>query len=103
MLYFQDESSYVLKEPLTTSNLIDFVHNYTTHKLTRHLRNDGNAKHSHFYSSVNSQSSENYYSDFDQKNPTRKIETIAISVLSSENFVEWISDPHRVSESKSRL
>lgn len=94
---FQDESSYVLKETLTTSSLIDFVYNYTMNKLPRHLRHDGNAKHSHFYSPINSQSDENYHPNIDQKNPSRILEPITIASISSENFTNFISDPYRVS------
>lgn len=95
--FSQDESSYVLKEAVNTLNLIDFVYNYTTNKLPRHLRHDARAKHSHFYNHVNSQS-ESHHLNGDPKNSTRRFESISISTLSSENFTDFISEPHLVSE-----
>lgn len=94
---FQDESSYVLNEALTTTNLIDFVYNYTTKKIMRHLRHDNNAKHSHFFNATNSQNFENYQPTIDRNNVSRKMETVSIAILSSENFTNVIFDPHRVS------
>lgn len=81
-VFFQDESSYVLKETLSTTNLIDFVYNYTTNKVSRHLRHDQNIKHSHFYRSVNSQNDQNA----EHKKSSRKFESIAIPTISSENL-----------------
>lgn len=95
--YFQDESSYVLKDTLTTVNLIDFVYNYTSNKLTRHLRHDSNAKHSHFYRSVNSQNDENYHPNVDDRFSPKKFDFIEMPILSSENFTDFISEPSRVS------
>lgn len=97
---FQDESSYVLNEALTTTNLIDFVHNFTMKKLVRHLRHDNNAKHSHFFNATNSQNIENYQPTIDRRNISRKMETVSIAILSSENFTDVISDRHRVSNTK---
>lgn len=93
----QDESSYVLNAALTTTNLIDFVYNFTTNKLVRHLRHDNNAKHSHFFNATNSQNFENYQPRFDRNTVSQKMETISIPILSSENFKNAIFDPHRVS------
>lgn len=98
---FQDESSYVLKKPLTTINLIDFVYNFTMKKLTRHLRHDNNAKHSHFFNATNNNHNSVKDSQFDENdNVDRKMESITITILSSENFTNVISDPHRVSKTK---
>lgn len=91
LFYSQDESSYVLKEALTTANLIDFVHNFTMKKLTRHLRHDNHAKHSHFYKATKSQV------ETDKNGVNRKVETVSIAILSAENFSDIIFDPHRVS------
>lgn len=93
----QEESSYVLNEALTTTNLIDFVHNFTTKKLARHLRHDNHAKHSHFFNATDSKNFENYQPSFDRHNVSQKMETISIAILSSENFTNAIFDPHRVS------
>lgn len=96
-LLFQDESSYVLKDTLSTTNLIDFVYNYTTNKVSRHLRHDQNIKHSHFYRSVNSQNDQNYHFNAEQRKSNRKFESIAIPTISSENFTNFLSEPHKVS------
>lgn len=95
--FFQDESSYVLKDTLSTTNLIDFVYNYTTNKVSRHLRHDQNIKHSHFYRSVNSQNDQNYNFNAEQRKSNRKFESIAIPTISSENFTNFLSEPHKVS------
>lgn len=94
---FQDESSYVLKETLTTANLIDFVYNYTTNKLARHLRNDRNVKHSHFYRPINSQSDENYCPGVEEKHLSKKFDFIEVATLSAQNFTDFVSESHRVS------
>lgn len=97
MKFLQDESSYVLNDTLTTTNLIDFVYNYSTKKLMRHLRHDREAKHSHFYRSTKSQCDDNYDPSVGQQNFNRKFEPITITTISSGNFTSFIADPHRVS------
>lgn len=93
----QEESSYILNEALTTTNLIDFVYNFTTKKLVRHLRHDSHANHSHFFNATNSQNFENYQPSIDRNDVSRKMETVSIATLSSENFTNAIFDAHRVS------
>lgn len=66
-------------------------------KLERYLRHDGNAKHSHFYSSLNSQNDENYHPNVGQNNPNRRLVPITIPTISSKNFTNFITEPHRVS------
>lgn len=34
----QNESTYTLNEPITSDSLVDFVYNFTTNNLTRHLK-----------------------------------------------------------------
>lgn len=69
-------------------------------KLTRHLRHDNNAKHSHFFNVTNNHNSmKNYQSNIDENNNVnRKMESISIMILSSENFTNVVFDPHRVSK-----
>lgn len=86
----QDETSYVLKEPVTTSNLIDFVYNFTTNKLDRHLRNDDTSNHSHYYNPVDTHSSKNYH-------PQRVFESITLPTISSANFTDFIWEKNKVS------
>lgn len=71
-------------------------------KLTRHLRHDNNAKHSHFFNATNNHNSgKNYHSNTDEtSNANRKMESISITILSSENFTNVVFDSHRVSEPK---
>ncbi|XP_031632179.1 thioredoxin domain-containing protein 11 [Contarinia nasturtii] len=91
----KDESSYVLKDNLSTMNLIDFVYNYTMNKLSRHLRHDGyTKKHSYFYNSVNNQSDQSN-PNVDRKYTDRNFKTITVSTISSENFTNFISEPQR--------
>lgn len=71
-------------------------------KLTRHLRHDNNAKHSHFFNATNNHNSgKNYHSNTDEtSNANRKMESISITILSSENFTNVVFDSHRVSKPK---
>lgn len=87
----------MLKDELSTMSLVDFVYNFTMEKLSRHLRHDGNTKHSYFYSSVNIQSDQNYNPNMNQINLSRNFEPVAITTISSKNFTDFISEPHRVS------
>lgn len=95
----QEESSYILNESLTTTNLIDFVYNFTMKKLVRHLRHVSHAKHSHFFNATNSQNFENFHPNIDRNNVSQKMEAVSIAILSSENFTDSIFDAHRVSTS----
>lgn len=83
---------------MTTSNLIDFVQNFTTNKLDRHLKSDTNSKHSHFYSPDNKRSKSNYYPYIDQNIPQPKLEFVELQMISSENFIEFIWQANKVSE-----
>lgn len=69
-------------------------------KLTRHLRHDNNAKHSHFFNGTSKENAcKNHEPNIDENNiVNRKMESISIEILSSENFTDVIFDPHRVSK-----
>lgn len=63
------------------------------------MRHDNNAKHSHFFNATSEENAgKNCQPNSDENvHVNRKMESISIAILSSENFTNVIFDPHRVS------
>lgn len=92
-----------MDEPLTTNNLIDFVHNFTFNKLNRHLRHNANLRHSHHFDSVKNQSEEHYHPTITENSSFgQKIKSISLRELSSDTFEEFIMNTNKASETSFR-
>lgn len=95
----ENESSYVLQEPITTRNLIHFVSEYADSKLNRYLRNNANITHSYFYDNVRPYNVHlSRRSDQQQKpNGHRRSQSIAVREISSHDFDSDLLETSKVS------
>lgn len=107
---FQNESTYVLKNSITTVKLINFIHNFTNNKLHRHLRHNSNLTHSHFYNDEKHYNMEYYHQEDAKKNETLnensekirrntnngQIKFISIKEINAKNFEQHVLKSNKV-------
>lgn len=85
ILDHENESTYSMKEVLNSDNLIDFVYNFTTRKLTRHLKADATVGQSE----SNNNLIQNHHSSPSVDGGSNKIfKRIGIREINSNNFGE---------------
>lgn len=80
---------------------MNFIHDYTTNKLTRHLRNNANISQSHYFNDINHHNDEYYHPEVSGNTQSigKGLQAVQLSEMSSENLVEYIMKSNKVCES----
>lgn len=100
-LFFQNESSYVLQDSVTTENLISFVSDFKINKLARHLRGNANISHSYYFDhyrqyEVNIRKSDTRQNEKSTYGSMRAPKSITLTELNSNNFEKQVLDTNKV-------
>lgn len=77
---------------------MNFIHEFTTNKLNRHLRNNANISQSHYFNDNNNHNDEYYHPKLNENTQSfgKILQAVQLNEMSSDNFVEYIIKSNKV-------
>lgn len=77
---------------------MNFIHEFTTFKLNRHLRNSANISHSHYFNEIHNHNDEYYHPELSENSQSfgKILQAVQLIEMSSENFVDYILRSNKV-------
>lgn len=76
---------------------MNFIYEFTTHKLSRHLRNNANISQSHYFNDTNNHNDEYYHPKLNEQSFGNILKAVQLIEMSSDNFVDYIMKSNKVS------
>lgn len=77
---------------------MNFIHEFHTRKLNRHLRNSANISQSHYFNDINNHNDEYYHPELNENTQSfgKVLQAVQLIEMSSDNFVEYIMSSNKV-------
>lgn len=108
---FQNESTYVLKNSVTTIKLMNFVYEFSTNKLSRHLRNSSDLTQSFYFNNIHHYNIQYYDgpTPVEKDAPTEQlplgaktVASVSLKEVHSGNFAQQVLESNKVRVGHSR-